>query len=84
MFNPAVMVVTELSSVLHEGYLDEIRAAAVTRSHVCDDPGRIIAPHAGPAVLPQASAAVLLGPLFADPAGLTWECEITSGGYGLG
>ncbi|WP_371676217.1 ROK family protein [Streptomyces sp. NBC_01276] len=83
VFNPAVMVVTELSGVLHEGYLDEIRAAAVERSHVCDDPARIIAPHAGPAVLPQAAATVLLDPLFRDPAGLTWECEITSGGYGL-
>ncbi|MER5806578.1 ROK family protein [Streptomyces sp. NPDC002033] len=84
VFNPAVMVVTELSSVLHEGYLDEIRGAAVTRSHVCDDPARIIAPHAGPAVLPQAAATVLLGPLFSDPAGPARECEITSGGYGLG
>ncbi|MET9609443.1 ROK family protein [Streptomyces sp. NPDC006512] len=67
VFNPAVMVVTELSSVLHEGYLDEIRAAATGQSHVCDEPGRIIAPRAGPAVLPQAAATVLLGPLFQDP-----------------
>ncbi|MGW7341825.1 ROK family protein [Streptomyces sp. NPDC054854] len=71
VFNPAVMVVTELSSVLHEGYLDEIRGAATDRSHVCDEPGRIIAPHAGPAVLPQAAATVLLSPLFQDPGRLT-------------
>ncbi|MEU9715369.1 ROK family protein [Streptomyces sp. NPDC047976] len=69
VFNPAVMVVTELSSVLHEEYLDEIRTAALERSRVCDDPARIVAPHAGPAVLPQAAATVLLAPLFRDPAG---------------
>ncbi|MCX5193818.1 ROK family protein [Streptomyces sp. NBC_00249] len=68
VFNPAVMVVTELSSVLHEGYLEEIRAAATSQSHVCADPGRIVAPHSGPAVLPVAAATVLLGPLFRDPA----------------
>ncbi|WP_405978119.1 ROK family protein [Streptomyces sp. NBC_00158] len=69
VFNPAVMVVTELSSVLHDEYLDEIRTAALERSRACDDPARIVAPHAGPAVLPQAAATVLLGPLFRDPAG---------------
>ncbi|MEV8532000.1 ROK family transcriptional regulator [Streptomyces sp. NPDC051211] len=68
VFDPAVMVVTELSSVLHEGYLDEIREAAVALSHVCADPERIVGPHAGPAVLPEAAAAVLLGPLFSDPS----------------
>ncbi|MGW6687081.1 ROK family protein [Streptomyces sp. NPDC054961] len=68
VFNPAVMVVSELSSVLDGGYLEEIREAA-------GDPERygrrIVAPHAGPAVLPVASATVLLGPLFRDPSRLT-------------
>lgn len=68
VFNPAVMVVSELSSVLDDGYLDEIRAAA-------GDPERygrrITGPHAGPAVLPVAAATVLLGPLFRDPSRLT-------------
>lgn len=68
VFNPAVMVVSELSSVLDDGYLDEIRGAA-------GDPERygrrIVAPHAGPAVLPVAAATVLLGPLFRDPSRLT-------------
>ncbi|AWZ04185.1 NagC family transcriptional regulator [Streptomyces sp. ICC4] len=68
VFNPAVMVVSELSAILHDGYLDEIREAA-------GDPDRygrrIVAPHAGPAVLPVASATVLLAPLFRDPSRLT-------------
>ncbi|MEV6572186.1 ROK family protein [Streptomyces sp. NPDC051577] len=68
VFNPAVLLVSELSSILHEGYLAEIREAATAQSHVCDDPARIIGPHAGPAVLTQASATVLLGSLFQDPA----------------
>ncbi|WP_349372176.1 hypothetical protein [Streptomyces sp. G-G2] len=65
------MVITELASVLHEGYLDEIRDAAAELSPGCAGPGRLVAPHAGPAVLPQAAATVLLGPLFRDPAGLS-------------
>lgn len=69
VFNPAVMVVTELSSVLHEGYLEEIRGAATALSHVCDDPERIVSPHAGPAVLPEAAATVLLSRVFRDPFG---------------
>ncbi|CAM5610309.1 sugar kinase [Streptomyces avidinii] len=68
VFNPAVMVVSELSSILDEGYLDEIR-------HAAGDPERygrrIVAPHAGPAVLPVAGATVLLCPLFRDPSRLT-------------
>ncbi len=67
VFNPAVMVVTELASVLHEGYLEEIRGATTALSHVCDDPGRIVGPHAGPAVLPEAAATVLLSRIFRDP-----------------
>ncbi|MCJ0869069.1 hypothetical protein [Streptomyces sp. AP-93] len=66
--NPALMVVSELAGVLDDGYLDEIRDAA-------GDPDRygrrIVAPHAGPAVLPVASATVLLAPLFRDPSRLT-------------
>ncbi|MFD9335534.1 ROK family protein [Streptomyces sp. NPDC060028] len=68
VFNPAVMVIAEFSSVLDESYLDEIRGAA-------GDPERygrrIVGPHAGPAVLPVAAATVLLGPLFRDPSRLT-------------
>lgn len=71
VFNPAVMVVTELSSVLHDGYLDEIRDAAAALSRTPGDPGRIVSPYAGPAVLPGAAATVLLGPLFRDPSHLT-------------
>ncbi|MFD3939518.1 ROK family protein [Streptomyces sp. NPDC058611] len=71
VFNPAVMVVTELSSVLHDGYLDEIRDAAASLARAPGDPGRIVPPHAGPAVLPGAAATVLLGPLFRDPSHLT-------------
>lgn len=68
VFNPAVMVVAELASILHDGYLDEIRDAAGD----LDRYGRrIVAPQAGPAVLPVASATVLLAPLFRDPSRLT-------------
>ncbi|MFD9470236.1 ROK family protein [Streptomyces goshikiensis] len=73
VFNPAVLVVAELSSLLHEGYLDEIReAAAATKNGAPAPPApRIVTPHAGPAVLPCAAATVLLDPLFRDPARLT-------------
>uniref|UniRef100_A0AAU2K211 ROK family transcriptional regulator n=1 Tax=Streptomyces sp. NBC_00049 TaxID=2903617 RepID=A0AAU2K211_9ACTN len=71
VFDPAVMVVSERSSVLHDGYLDEIRGAAAEASRTGGDPGRIVAPYAGPAVLPGAAATVLLGPLFRDPSHLT-------------
>ncbi|MBP2347105.1 putative NBD/HSP70 family sugar kinase [Streptomyces cinnamonensis] len=77
VFNPAVMVVTELASVLHEGYLEELRAAALELSHVCDDPERIVVPHAGPAVLPEAAATVLLSRVFQDPLDTLREGEIT-------
>ncbi|MGW1773262.1 ROK family protein [Streptomyces sp. NPDC002104] len=68
VFNPAVMVVAELASILHDGYLDEIRDAAGDHDRYGR---RIVAPHAGPAVLPVASATVLLDPLFRDPSRLT-------------
>lgn len=68
VFNPAVMVVSELAGILHDGYLDEIRDAAGDRDRYGR---RIVAPHAGPAVLPVASATVLLAPLFRDPSRLT-------------
>ncbi|MFD6187121.1 ROK family protein [Streptomyces goshikiensis] len=87
VFNPAVLVIAELSSLLHEGYLNEIREAAVgaapeptpttpTPTPPAPAPApapalRIVTPHAGPAVLPCAAATVLLGPLFRDPARLT-------------
>ncbi|MER7762830.1 ROK family transcriptional regulator [Streptomyces sp. NPDC097619] len=66
--NPALVVVTERSSLLRPEYLEEIRTAALEVSHVCADPERIVSPHAGPAVLPVAAGTVLLGPLFRDPA----------------
>lgn len=68
VFNPAVMVVSELASILDDGYLDEIRDAAGDQGRYGR---RIVAPHAGPAVLPVASATVLLAPLFRDPSRLT-------------
>lgn len=68
VFNPAVMVVAELSCILHDGYLDEIRDAAGDQDRYGR---RIVAPQAGPAVLPVASATVLLAPLFRDPSRLT-------------
>ncbi|MCX4528602.1 MULTISPECIES: ROK family transcriptional regulator [unclassified Streptomyces] len=85
VFNPAVMVITELSSVLHDGYLEEIREAAASASPTASPsegrtggpttpapaPSRIATPHAGPAVLPCAAATVLLGPLFRDPSRLS-------------
>ncbi|MFJ6783919.1 hypothetical protein [Streptomyces yangpuensis] len=80
VFNPAVMVVTEPVSVLHEGHLEEIRGAAPELSHVCDGPERIVVPHAGPAVLPEAAATVLLSRVFQDPVGTLREGEITPAG----
>ncbi|MCS0634845.1 ROK family protein [Streptomyces sp. LP05-1] len=69
VLNPELVVVTEQSSVLNADYLEEIRGAAVDLSHVCDDPERIVGPHAGPAVLPVAAGTALLNPLFKDPLG---------------
>ncbi|MGW7436240.1 hypothetical protein [Streptomyces sp. NPDC054849] len=69
VFNPVVMVVAEPSSILHAGCPEEIRGAATALSHVCDDPERNVPPHAGPAVLPQAAATVLLSRVFRDPFG---------------
>ncbi|AKL70307.1 MULTISPECIES: ROK family protein [Streptomyces] len=73
VFNPAVLVIAELSSLLHEGYLEEIREAAAATKNAAPAPPapRIVTPHAGPAVLPCAAATVLLDPLFRDPARLT-------------
>ncbi|KPC58548.1 ROK family protein [Streptomyces chattanoogensis] len=67
VLNPELVVVTEQSSLLDPEYLDEIRSAATDHSHVCDDPERIVVPHAGPAVLPVAAVTVLLNPLFRSP-----------------
>ncbi|WP_329418156.1 ROK family transcriptional regulator [Streptomyces sp. NBC_01268] len=67
VLNPDLVVVTEQASILDPEYLEEIRGAAVDLSHVCDDPERIVSPHAGPAVLPVAAGTVLLNPLFRNP-----------------
>ncbi|MFI9776349.1 ROK family protein [Streptomyces sp. NPDC051956] len=67
VLNPDLVVVTEQSSLLDPDYLEEIRGAAVDLSHVCDDPERIVSPHAGPGVLPVAAGTVLLNPLFRSP-----------------
>ncbi|WP_033318260.1 ROK family transcriptional regulator [Streptomyces yerevanensis] len=67
VLNPDLVVVTEQSSLLQPEYLDDIRAAAVGQSHVCDDPERIVVPHAGPAALLVAAATVVLNPLFKSP-----------------
>ncbi|WP_048820935.1 ROK family protein, partial [Streptomyces ipomoeae] len=67
VLNPDLVVITEQSSLLHSAYLDDIRAAAIERSHVCDDPERILVPHAGPAVLLVAAATIVLNPLFSSP-----------------
>ncbi|MGW0752551.1 ROK family transcriptional regulator, partial [Streptomyces sp. NPDC002587] len=69
VFNPAVMVVTELSSVPHEGRPQEIRGAAEETPHVRDEPARIAVPRAGPAVPPQAAATVLLSRAVPNPFG---------------
>ncbi|MFH8728887.1 ROK family transcriptional regulator [Streptomyces termitum] len=67
VLNPDLVVVTEQASVLEPAYLEEIRGAAIDHSHVCDDPERIVSPHAGPATLPVAAGTVLLNPLFKRP-----------------
>ncbi|MEU8759025.1 ROK family protein [Streptomyces sp. NPDC048659] len=67
VLNPDLVVVTEQASVLNPDYLEEIRGAAVDLSHVCDDPERIVSPHAGPATLPVAAGTILLNPLFRNP-----------------
>ncbi|GAA5059954.1 ROK family transcriptional regulator [Streptomyces similanensis] len=78
VLNPDLVVVTEHASVLDAGYLEEIRGAAIDLSHVCDDPERIVSPHAGPATLPVAAGTVLLNPLFRAP--LQTMREIRDGG----
>ncbi|MFJ8128416.1 ROK family transcriptional regulator [Streptomyces hydrogenans] len=67
VLNPDLVLVTEQASVLEPDYLEEIRGAAIDHSHVCDDPERIVSPHAGPATLPVAAGTVLLNPLFRRP-----------------
>ncbi|MER7518442.1 ROK family protein [Streptomyces sp. NPDC126499] len=67
VLNPDLVVVTEQASLLDPGYLEEIRGAAVDLSHVCDDPERIVGPHAGPSAMPVAAGTVLLHPLFRNP-----------------
>ncbi|QKW10412.1 ROK family transcriptional regulator [Streptomyces sp. NA04227] len=67
VFNPDLVVITEQSSLLDPVYLEEIRAAATGHSHVCDDPERIVIPHAGPEALLVAAVTILLNPLFRSP-----------------
>lgn len=67
VLNPDLVVITERSSTLQPAYLDEIRAAAIAHAHVCDDPERIVIPHAGPAALLVAAATVVLNPLLTSP-----------------
>ncbi|KPH97204.1 ROK family protein [Actinobacteria bacterium OK074] len=67
VLNPELAVITEQSSMLREHYLADLREAAVGHSHVCDDPERIVVPHAGPSALPVAAATVVLNPLFRSP-----------------
>ncbi|MER5184740.1 ROK family transcriptional regulator [Streptomyces sp. NPDC002896] len=67
VLNPDLVMVTEHSSLLNPEYLEEIRTAATTHSHVCDNPERIVIPHAGPATILVAAATVMLNPLFRSP-----------------
>lgn len=67
VLNPDLVVVTEHASLTNPEYLEEIRGAAVDHSRVCQDPERIVSPHAGTAVLPVAAGAVVLNPLFRSP-----------------
>ncbi|MFB7463022.1 hypothetical protein ACFCZ1_05860 [Streptomyces sp. NPDC056224] len=60
---------TELSSVPHEGRPEEIRGAAEEMPHVRSEPARIVVPHTGPALLPQAATTVLLSRAVQDPLG---------------
>ncbi|MFJ5137872.1 ROK family protein [Streptomyces sp. NPDC088707] len=78
--NPDLVVVTEQASVLAPEYLEEIRGAAIDLSHVCDDPERIVSPHAGPATLPVAAGTVLLNPLFRRPLETIGELFPRGGG----
>ncbi|MGW7431669.1 ROK family protein [Streptomyces sp. NPDC054861] len=79
VLNPDLLVVTEYASGLEPAYLDEIRCAALAFSHGCDDPERIVSPHAGPAVLPVAAGTVLLSTLFKSPFGHAGPSPTRSG-----
>ncbi|MCX5388694.1 ROK family transcriptional regulator [Streptomyces sp. NBC_00094] len=80
VLNPDLVVVTEHASVLEPDYLEEIRGAAIDLSHVCDDPERIVSPHAGPATLPVAAGTVLLNSLFRRPLETVEELLADEGG----
>ncbi|QFQ95224.1 ROK family transcriptional regulator [Streptomyces phaeolivaceus] len=67
LLNPDLIVLTELSSLLHPAYLGEVREAAIAQSRACDDPERVVVPRAGKAALLLAASTVALGPLFRDP-----------------
>ncbi|UCM91155.1 ROK family transcriptional regulator [Streptomyces marincola] len=67
VLNPDVVLVTETSSLLNPEYLEVMGAELAERSHVCDDPARLVGPHAGPAVLPVAGGAPALAALYRSP-----------------
>ncbi|POX42530.1 NagC family transcriptional regulator [Streptomyces sp. Ru73] len=79
VLNPDLVVVTEMSSLREPAYLEEIRGAAVDLSHVCDDPERVVGPHAGRDVLPVAAGTVVLSPLFRRPLRTAGEPSAQSG-----
>jgi predicted NBD/HSP70 family sugar kinase len=67
VLNPEVILVTETSSMLNAEYLAVMGAELAEHSHVCDDPGRLVGPHAGPAVLPVAGGTPALAALYRSP-----------------
>jgi hypothetical protein len=71
VLNPEVIVVTESASLLNAEYLAVMGAELAERSHVCEDPGRLVGPHAGPAVLPVAGGTPVLAALYRSPLQVT-------------
>ncbi|GLX16575.1 ROK family transcriptional regulator [Streptomyces lavendulae] len=67
LVNPDVVVVHETFSGAHPRYLDAIRAEAVGRSHLCDDPERIVAPGTGERALDVAAGTAVLANIYGDP-----------------
>ncbi|WP_129843716.1 ROK family protein [Streptomyces sp. RFCAC02] len=67
VLNPDVVIVTEISSLLNPEYHAVMAEELAARSHICDDPSRLVPPHAGPAVLPVAGGTPALAALYRDP-----------------
>ncbi|KJY35362.1 hypothetical protein VR44_10300, partial [Streptomyces katrae] len=67
LVNPDVVVVHETFSGAHPRYLDAIREEAVERSHLCEDPERIVAPGTGERALDVAAGTAVLANIYADP-----------------